>query len=58
MGDLKLFNIGKKAVQELDGKAVGLDRSLQVIFEKNLEMLLGVLFFANDKHMVILHRLY
>ena len=48
MGDLKLFNIGKKSVQELDGRAVGLERSLQVIFERNLETLLGVRFLESE----------
>lgn len=48
MGDLKLFNIGKKAVEELHGKAVGLERSLQVIFERNLETLLGVRFLESE----------
>lgn len=48
MGDLKLFNIGKKSVQELDGRAAGLERSLQVIFERNLETLLGVRFLESE----------
>ncbi len=48
MGDLKLFNVGKKSVVELDGRAAGLERALQVIFEKNLETLLGVRFLESE----------
>ncbi|MGJ8564024.1 MAG: DUF5655 domain-containing protein [Alphaproteobacteria bacterium] len=48
MGDLKLFTIGTKQVDELEGRAAGLERSLQVIFERNLETLLGVRFLESE----------
>jgi len=48
MGDLKLFNTSSKTVQELDGHAVGLERSLQVLFERNLEALIGVRFLESE----------
>ncbi len=48
MGDLKLFTIGTKQVDELEGQAAGLERSLQVIFERNLETLLGVRFLESE----------
>lgn len=48
MSDLKLFRTGAGTVAELSGGAVALERSLQLLFEKNLEALLGVRFLASE----------
>ncbi len=48
MSDLKLFRTAAGTVAELSGGAVPLERSLQLLFEKNLEALLGVRFLASE----------
>ena len=48
MSDLKLFRTAAGTVTELSGGAVALERSLQLLFEKNLEALLGVRFLASE----------
>lgn len=48
MADIKLFKLGTSSVEELDGRAVALEKSLQDIFERNLEALLGVRFLASE----------
>lgn len=48
MSDLKLFSTDDGKVTELDGAAVGLERALQNLFERNLETLLGVRFLASE----------
>lgn len=48
MSDLKLFRTANSTVAELSGGAVSLERSLQLLFEKNLEALLGVRFLASE----------
>lgn len=48
MSDLKLFRTAENSVIELTGGAVALERSLQILFEKNLEALLGVRFLASE----------
>lgn len=48
MSDLKLFRIGASGVTPLTGGAVALEKSLQHIFEQNLEALLGVRFLASE----------
>lgn len=48
MSDLKLFKTAAGTVAELSGGAVALERSLQTLFEKNLEALLGVRFLASE----------
>jgi RecB family endonuclease NucS len=45
---LKLFRTVPGTVSELSGGAVALERSLQLLFEKNLEALLGVRFPASE----------
>lgn len=47
MSDLKLFRLGSP-VTELAGGAVALEKSLQMLFEKNLDTLLGVRFLASE----------
>ncbi|TMJ16187.1 MAG: DUF91 domain-containing protein [Alphaproteobacteria bacterium] len=48
MSDLKLFRTANDTVAELSGGAVALERSLQLLFEKNLDALLGVRFLASE----------
>ncbi len=48
MSDLKLFQFGNEGVSELPGTAVQMEKSLQLLFEKNLEALLGVRFLASE----------
>ena len=48
MSDIKLFRATTTTVTELAGGAVALEKSLQVLFEKNLEALLGVRFLASE----------
>ena len=48
MSDIKLFRTANGTVAELAGGAVALERSLQNLFEKNLEALLGVRFLASE----------
>ena len=47
MSDIKLFRLGE-VVSELQGEAVQVEKSLQKLFEGNLEALLGVSFLASE----------
>ena len=46
MGDLKLFQIDNGTAVELQGAALALERPLQVLIERNMEVLFGVRFVA------------
>lgn len=48
MSDIKLFKKDGETVAELAGVASPLERSLQTLFEKNLETFLGVRFLASE----------
>lgn len=48
MSDIKLFRTQAGGVTELPGAAVPLEKSLQTLFEKNLEGILGVRFLASE----------
>jgi len=48
MSDLKLFRIDNNQVRELSGEALQVERSLQLLFEANLEPLLGIRFLATE----------
>jgi predicted transport protein len=48
MSDLKLFRTTPCGVAELSGGAMALEKSLQTLFEANLENLLGVRFLASE----------
>jgi predicted transport protein len=48
MSDIKLFRIGQGGVSELSGTTDTIEKSLQTLFEKNLEPLLGVRFLASE----------
>lgn len=48
MSDIKLYRFDGPKVSELAGGAMALEKSLQAVFEKNLEALLGVRFLASE----------
>jgi predicted transport protein len=48
MADFKLFRISSIGVSELQGAPLSLERSLQTLFERNLDGLLGVRFLASE----------
>ncbi|MEV5056395.1 DUF91 domain-containing protein [Agrobacterium radiobacter] len=48
MSDIKLFHFSGAQVTELVGAAVQVERSLQKVFEANLEALLGIRFLASE----------
>jgi predicted transport protein len=48
MSDIKLFRIGQSGVSELSGTTDTIEKSVQTLFEKNLEPLLGVRFLASE----------
>lgn len=48
MSDIKLFRTTDHGVHEIEGSAVLLERSLQVLIERNMEAFLGVRFLASE----------
>ncbi len=48
MSDIKLFRLRPDGVEALSGESVQVEKSLQIIFERNLEALLGVRFLATE----------
>lgn len=48
MSELKLFKIEGQKTHEIPSKSIGVEKSLQTIFEHNLETLLGVRFLATE----------
>jgi predicted transport protein len=48
MSDIKLFRIASSAVTELTGTTDTVEKSVQILFETNLESLLGVRFLASE----------
>jgi predicted transport protein len=48
MSDIKLFRIAASAVTELTGTTDTVEKSVQILFETNLEALLGVRFLATE----------
>lgn len=48
MSDIKLFRIGQGSVSELTGTTDTVEKSVQTLFEQNLEVLLGVRFLASE----------
>ena len=47
MGDLKLFDI-EKGVRKLKGSFVILEKSIQTLIEKNLEIFFGIRFLSSE----------
>ena len=48
MSDLKLFRLSSDRASELLGETLPLERSLQTLFERNLDSLIGVRFLASE----------
>jgi predicted transport protein len=48
VSDIKLFRTSQTGVAELPGSVVALEKSLQTLFEANLEALVGVRFLASE----------
>jgi len=48
LSDIKLFHFGNKRIKELPGQAAQVEKSLQELFESNLEALLGIRFLASE----------
>ncbi|UFZ01861.1 DUF5655 domain-containing protein [Bradyrhizobium ontarionense] len=48
MSDIKLFRVGSGKVDELVGTTDTVEKSVQTLFERNLEALLGVRFLASE----------
>jgi RecB family endonuclease NucS len=48
MADIKLFNIAGNQVNAVQGTTETIEKSVQLLFEKNLEALLGVRFLASE----------
>src|SRR5262245_42118490 len=48
MGDIKLFRIASNAVTELSGTTDKIEKSVQTLFERNLDALLGMRFLAPE----------
>ena len=56
LSDLKLFRITNGSAQELKGKSVALEVSLQRLIEANMETLFGVRFLATEYSTGAKHR--
>lgn len=48
MSDIKLFRVDGNQVRELEGTSVALEKSLQDLIEKHLDVFLGVSFLATE----------
>lgn len=48
MSDIKLFRVGQGSVSELAGTTDTIEKSVQSLFEKSLDALLGVRFLASE----------
>ncbi|SPF40020.1 hypothetical protein SBA4_2470041 [Candidatus Sulfopaludibacter sp. SbA4] len=48
VSDIKLFQIGPKEVQEIPGRSVAIEKSLQVLIERHLDAFLSVRFLASE----------
>src|SRR5713101_7124988 len=48
MSDIKLFRTGATEIEELSGQSVQIEKSLQTLFENNLDTLLGINFIASE----------
>ena len=48
MSDIKLFRTNGDTVTQLEGKSLALEKSLQALIEKHLEVFLGIRFLASE----------
>ncbi|MBZ0183343.1 MAG: DUF5655 domain-containing protein [Melioribacteraceae bacterium] len=56
MSDIKLFQIKNSSVTELEGKSVQIEKSLQTLIEKNLDVFLGITFLESEYSTGIKHK--
>ena len=56
MSDIKLFKLNGDSVTELEGRSVSVEKSLQELIERNLEVFLGVRFLASEYSTGQVHR--
>ena len=56
MSDIKLFKLNNNNVEELIGKSVAVEKSLQETIEKNAETFLGVRFLSSEYYTGRIHR--
>ena len=55
MSEIRLFNLASGIANEVPGEADGLEKSLQTLFENNLEIMLAVRFVASEHSTGKLH---
>ena len=48
MGDIKIFRLNENNVEELVGRALAVEKSLQTIIERHLDTFLGIRFLASE----------
>jgi predicted transport protein len=48
MSDIKLFRTSGKTVEEMEGRSVALEKSLQTLIETHLDVFLGIRFLATE----------
>jgi len=48
MSDIKLFKLNGESVTQLEGQSVALEKSLQTLIEKHLDVFLGIRFLATE----------
>lgn len=48
MGDIKLFQLADQGVQQLEGKSVVIEKTLQTLMEKHLDAFLGVRLLGSE----------
>lgn len=56
MSDIKLFQIQPQGVSEVQGQSMVLERNLQALMEKNLDVLLGLHFLASEYSTGLRHK--
>ena len=50
MSDIKLFKMNSEGVFELDSQSMAVEKSLQTLIEKHLDVFLGVRFLATESN--------
>ena len=56
MSDIKIFRLTESLPQELEGRSVSLEKSLQTLIEQHLETFLGVRFLATEYYTGRVHK--
>ena len=55
MSDIKLFSVDNGKVNELSGASATIEKSLQILIERNLETMLGIKFLSSEYSTGIVH---